>query len=246
MDDTEILLNTFATRCFRNMADRDYITARMCYRAGLISQFHWAALQTFEKYYKAILLYNRVKAKDVFHSLSKAQKKAKQLPFEIKLSPISEKFLRHIDTFGRFRYLEASYFIYGPKLVELDKSVWELRRYCRVIDYCMDIKGKAVKMLEKELKFIEAAEQRPPQEFCIIGGELEKIIKNKSDAARPHLIWQNGFYGKSKRKVVSVPTPTYVENSPFSLDPHILKQVCEYVHIPKEVVSAYANIPQKK
>jgi hypothetical protein len=205
------------------MADRDYIGARMCYRAGLISQFHWSALQAFEKYYKAILLYNRIKAKDIKHNLSEAQKKVNLLPFEIRLSPIAEKFIRHIDTFGRFRYLEVSYFIHGPKLVELDKSVWELRRYCRVINYCKNIEGKSVSMLETELKVIEAAEERPPQEFRIIGGELEKIIKNKSDEARPHLIWQNGFYGTSKRKTVSVPTPIYAENSPFSLDPDIFK-----------------------
>lgn len=80
MENLEARLNSFASRCFRDVADRDYISARMCYRAGLISQFHWAALQAFEKYYKAILLYNRIKAKNVRHDLSLAQKHAEKAP----------------------------------------------------------------------------------------------------------------------------------------------------------------------
>jgi hypothetical protein len=45
----------------------------------------------------------------------------------------------------------------------------------------------------------------------------------------------------SKRKSVSVPTPFYAENSPFSLDPDILNLVLEYVYLPKDVVNAYIN-----
>jgi hypothetical protein len=37
---TEILLNDFATRSFRDTAYQDYISARMCYRAALVEQFH--------------------------------------------------------------------------------------------------------------------------------------------------------------------------------------------------------------
>jgi len=38
-------LNSFAIRSFRDVADFDYIAARMAYRARLIPQFHWSALQ---------------------------------------------------------------------------------------------------------------------------------------------------------------------------------------------------------
>jgi len=82
-------LNIFAIQCFRNIADHDYIAARLAYRARLIGPFHWSALQTFEKYFKAILLFHRIKASDVKHSLAKALEYRKQLPFEIKLSPTS-------------------------------------------------------------------------------------------------------------------------------------------------------------
>jgi hypothetical protein len=240
MDNLDAHLNSFATRCFRDVADRDYISARICYRAGLISQFHWAALQAFEKYYKAILLYNRIKAKNIGHSLSDAQKLTQKAPFVIRLSDISKKLLSHLDDYGRFRYLETSYFIRGPKLVELDKAVWELRRYCRVLDYDLQVPGKKPKsMLELELERNENAERLPFQQFYISGGKLEAILKKKTDPARAPLIWQNGFYGTSRRKRVTVPTHFYAENSPLFLYPQLIDHVLEYIYIPKDVVAAY-------
>ena len=117
MENLDTHLNSFATRCFRNVADRDYIGARLCYRAGLIAQFHWSSLQAFEKYYKAILLYNRIKAKNVGHNLAKAQKYAEKTPFKIKLSDSTLQLLSHLNNYGPFRYLETSYFLRGPKLI---------------------------------------------------------------------------------------------------------------------------------
>jgi len=240
MKNLDAHLNSFASRCFRDVADRDYISARMCYRAGLISQFHWSALQAFEKYFKAFLLYNRIKAKNIGHDLALAQKQAEKAPFKINLSDLSLKLLAHIDDYGRFRYLETSYSIYGPKLVELDKTVWELRRYCRVMDYVLPIPDQAPKpMLDLEIQRNETAARRPPQEFYIVGGALEAIIKRPSHPARAPLIWQNGFYGSSRRKLVTVPTHFYAENSPLYLNPEILEHVLEYIHIPKDVVAAY-------
>lgn len=212
----------------------------MCYRARLISQFHWAALQAFEKYYKAILLYNRIKAKNVNHDIAKAQKLAKKAPFKIRLSDTSQRLLDYLNDCGRFRYLEISYFTHGPKLVELDRAVWELRRYCRVLNYNFTRPNKEPKpMLALELERNEKAEQRPFQEFHIVGGALEAILTNRDHPARGPLIWQNGFYGSSRRRRVTVPRHIYAENSPLSLYPQILKHVLEYIHIPKEVVAAY-------
>ena len=47
-------VNSFALRAFRDTADRDYIHARMAYRADLFPQFHWSALHALEKYAKCI------------------------------------------------------------------------------------------------------------------------------------------------------------------------------------------------
>jgi hypothetical protein len=243
MKNIDTHLNSFATRCFRNVADRDYIAARMCYRAGLISQFHWSALQAFEKYFKAILLYNRIKAKNIGHDLALAQKFANKAPFNIKLSESSIKLLTHLNDYGRYRYLETSYAIYGPKLTELDKAVWELRRYCRVMNYQLTLQDKTLKnMLELEIQRNENAENYPFQEFHIVGGALEDIIGKKSHLARAPLIWQNLFYGTSCRKTVNVLTHFYGENAPLSLYPDILDHVLEYIHIPNDVVKAYREL----
>ena len=41
----EVLLNDFALRSFRDIADGDYITARWACRAGLLPQYLWASQQ---------------------------------------------------------------------------------------------------------------------------------------------------------------------------------------------------------
>ncbi|HCT5171431.1 TPA: HEPN domain-containing protein, partial [Enterobacter cloacae] len=56
----ELLLNDAARRSFRDMADQDYLSARLCYKHKLNFQFLWLSQQAVEKYIKAILLYNRV------------------------------------------------------------------------------------------------------------------------------------------------------------------------------------------
>ena len=65
----EILINVFAIRSFRDVADYDYIAARMAYRAQLVPQFLWSSLQALEKYLKCILLLNRIKSTKPTHSL---------------------------------------------------------------------------------------------------------------------------------------------------------------------------------
>jgi len=57
----------FATRSFRDLADQDYITARIAYRKEFEQQFRWCALQALEKYLKAILIFNSVSAKGLGH-----------------------------------------------------------------------------------------------------------------------------------------------------------------------------------
>lgn len=235
-----ILINDFATRSFRDVADQDYIAARLSYRHGLHSQFHWQSLQALEKYLKAILLYNRVKAKDINHDLDKAIKHTRKLPFLLKRSPITDKFIQHLSDFGRFRYLESSYFIRGPKLAELDKAVWEIRRYCKVLDYDIILpSGKTENMLNQELHAIEISDQKPPQRFRITGGLIERIIDKSEHNSRSALIWQNLFFGNTIRRQVRMPSAFHAVNAPLYLHPEILDEVLEYVFLPKEVVKAY-------
>ena len=234
------LLNDFAIRCFRDSADRDYIAARMSYRAALIPQFYWSSLQSLEKYLKAILLLNRIKANNIGHDLTRALECAKNLPFEIRLSPIGRKFVKTLDTSGRFRYLEISFSIHGPMLVQLDRTVWEIRRYCKVINYTVNLDdGRTKNMLKLELARIASSERATPQKFRLMGGLLEKILDKENHPARSPLIWQNAFFGSHARKKVRVPTHFHAENAPLTLHPEILDEVIKYVFLPGEVVAAF-------
>lgn len=238
----DALLNDFAIRCFRDVADHDYIAARMAYRSGLFQQFHWSSLQAIEKYLKAILLFNRVEARNVNHDLEKAIKHTNKLPFSMCLSDSSKNFIEHIDRFGRFRYLESSFYIYGHKLVELDKTVWDIRRYCRVMNYEARLpNGDPINMMEMEIELISRSKNENPQKFRLHGGALEKIIDKRDHPARSALIWQNAFFGSSKRwrRKVAMPVYNHATNAPLTLHPEILEEVLHYVFLPKEVVAAY-------
>lgn len=244
---TSALLNDFAIRCFRDVADQDYIAARLSYRARLIPQFHWSGLQAIEKYLKAILLFNRIKAKDVNHDLARALHYAKKLPFDLNLSTSSTELIDHLDTYGRFRYLESSFHVHGPKLVQLDKTVWEIRRYCRVLDYELKLSdGRSKRMLDLELTRIGNSEKSPPHQFQLQGGMLEKILEKKDHPARKALVWQNGFFGSSVRRRVRMVQHFHATNAPLTLHPEILEEVLKYVYLPKEVVVAYQEVLTKR
>ena len=60
MNNADRLVNDFATRSFREIADGDYIAARMSFRALLVPQFLWQSLQAMEKYLKCILVLNPI------------------------------------------------------------------------------------------------------------------------------------------------------------------------------------------
>jgi hypothetical protein len=94
-------------------------------------------------------------------------------------------------------------------------------------------------MLDLEIAAIESSVERPRQTFRILGGLLEKIIDDKKHAARPALIWQNGFYGKSSRKMIKALSYFHATNAPLMLHSKILDEVLEYVFLPREVVAAY-------
>jgi hypothetical protein len=237
---SERLLNDFATRSFRDMADHDYIAARMCYRARLVPQFIWGALQAIEKYLKCILLLNRIPAKHLRHDIAAALELVnKKAPFRLRLSPSTEQLIRHLDTYGRFRYLEASFYVRELMLQKLDKAVWEIRRYCGVLKYEISLAdGTSKQMLDMELERIERSE-KARHEFRHIGGELEKILDNRKHPARPQLVWQNFCYGVRRRKRIRVSYYSHATNVPLSLHPEILDEVMRYVYLPKDVAKAY-------
>jgi len=111
-----------------------------------------------------------------------------------------------------------------------------------VVDYKLKIHtGKEIHLLPHELKKNEHAESRPPQEFSIVGGHLEKVLAKRDHPSRPALIWHNMYFGSGRRTSVRHRKMSTSGNSPLSLHPEILDEVLKYVFLPKDVIAAYRN-----
>jgi hypothetical protein len=220
----ECFLNYFAIRCFRDIADADYVAARLTYRAKLNDQFLWNSLQSLEKYLKCILLLNRIRAPRIGHDLRPAITKVGDGGIALGLTPATTAFIEHVDTYGRFRYREASPYWFGGQLVMLDRAVWELRRFC-----VPDERHPATQ-LRKGMS---------PPKVRLEGGILESIIDDPKNPARGPLLWHNGFFGKRVRQSVVNYGAFGAVNSPLFLYPHFIDAVAEYVFLPDKVQAAY-------
>lgn len=243
-----ILINDFAIRSFRETADKDYIAARMAYRARLIQPFLWSALHCLEKYVKGILVLNRVKAHSGHSVLPGIERMKQHGKFELDLSADTVEFISKLEEYGaEYRYYEVSYHIQPLDIVRFDRAVWELRRYCQPLDYdTVDMNGKTVNSLNHELDRVHRAKEKHEKGTCIMGGILEKIIEKKDHPAREALIWNNLFFGPSRRKVVKMRPDWEAGNSPLFLHPEIIDEVVKYVHIPKHIAEGVRQCAKQK
>ncbi|WP_422954296.1 HEPN domain-containing protein [Undibacterium sp. TC4M20W] len=242
------MINDFAIRSFRETADKDYIAARMAYRANLIQPFLWSALHCLEKYVKCVLLLNRVEAHRGHSVLPGIEKMKRQGKFAIDLSANTIQFIKKLEDYGaEYRYYEVSYIIEPFDLVRFDHAVWELRRYCQPLDCdIVDASGKTVNLLSLELDRVHLAKTKFEKGTCITGGVLEKIIEKKDHPAREALIWNNLFFGPSRRKGVKMRPSWESGNSPFFLNPEIIDEVLKYVYIPKAIAEGVRQFAIQK
>jgi HEPN domain-containing protein len=237
--DIDRRINDFAVRSFRDIADGDYIAARMACRAELVPQFLWSSQQAIEKYLKCMLLMHRIKAK-VGHDIDAALKLTEKLPFKVQLRGRSRKFIEHIDRNSRSRYLEMSWDLHGHALMDLDITVWELRRYCQ----CLVLHGTNVLPFEaaslaEAQKRVEESTAENAVTFCIPGGALERILDAKRHPARGPLLWQNMLFGVRKRRRVRIKDFMHASNAPLYLFPDMLDELLKYIYMPKDMEVAY-------
>ncbi|WP_166897662.1 HEPN domain-containing protein [Massilia sp. CCM 8734] len=244
-----ILLNDFAIRSFRETADKDYVAARMAYRARLIQPFLWSSLHCLEKYIKGILVLNRVKTQNMGHSVLPGIERMKQHgKFELDLSVDTVQFIKKLEEYGaEYRYYEVSYETQPFDVIRFDRAVWELRRYCQPLDYdIIDLSGKTVNFLAIELERIHQAKANHEKGTCIMGGFLEDIIKKKDHPAREALIWNNLFFGPSRRKRVKMQSRWESGSSPFFLHPQIIDEVLKYAYIPGKIAEGVRQFARQK
>jgi HEPN domain-containing protein len=240
IDKLDRWVNSYATQSFRDQADRDYIAARLACRYELFPQFLWASQQAIEKYLKAILLYNRIEAKDVGHKINKALALTQKLSFAIDLSDRTLKFLGHLAEVGEYRYIDVPYDLEGHVLVDLDLAVWEVRRYCQVLN----VFGKSLPpneqvLLDKAYANLAKSTSEPRHKFRIHGGLIEKILSDRKHPSRSALLWQNATYGVRFRSTVRVKPHFYGENSMLYLYPEMLDELLKYIKISGALADRY-------
>lgn len=239
----DVLINDFALRSLRETADKDYVHARLAHRSGLIPQFLWSSLHCLEKYTKCVLVLNRIEAHSLKHEIEAGVALVgKKGNFQIELSEPVTEFIRSLEVGARFRYYETSYHAEGLDLAKLDKSVWELRRYCQPLDYNVDTGGRATNLLEHNLTRIRSAQQAGEMGTCITDGWLEQVLSKPAHPAREPLVWRNLFFGVRRRAKVKVWHWQEVGNSPLYLHPEIVDEVAKYIFLPGEVKAAYREL----
>ena len=241
-DKRQRVVNGFATQSFRDQADRDYLAARLACRCELVPQFLWASQQAIEKYLKAILLYNRIKATDVRHDLIAALNLTQQVSFSIRTSDRTQEFIKHLAACGECRYIDVPYWVNGHVLIDLDISVWELRRYCQILDvFGKELPPNEERLLAKARADVERSGDEPRHKFKLNGGYLEKILASPRHPSRSALVWQNASYGVRSRRMVRVKHHMQAENSILLYFPEVLEELLGYVAIPKRVADFYRS-----
>lgn len=205
----QIALDSIAREGFRDLADYDYISARVSFRLNLREQFYWSALQATEKYLKAILLFNQQTVKGLTHSVVKANKRIKEstrVPLSFDEDQL--QLLVVLEEFGNNRYVTRDTRIIGYELPKLDQLIWTVRHYAHSPSLDVDGVDKSEWYLQN-LRPPNPADM--PTSKQISDGKLERILsRDSSDDLRKELVWCNQHYGRPEN---AAQAPTRVHSS---------------------------------
>jgi hypothetical protein len=214
----------------RNLADKDYISARMNYKLGLLDQFLWAGMQAVEKYLKGILLLNDESTLRLSHGISQSFEKVLAIKgYEFDFASGLGKFIGYLNDYGNNRYWEFPTQTSGLELQDLDLAVWNIRRYCQPTDSTRP---------ESQPSYLNSTDLKENRyKLRIAGGFLERVLDGEqSSDVRRILVWKNFCYGsKRKRRIKS-----YNMRVHFATPIHFSKPECysalkDYVYFPKSV-----------
>jgi hypothetical protein len=244
ISDIQIKLNNIATYCFRDIADNDYISARVLFRYELIHQAYWCSLQSIEKYLKAILLFNGKSVKNISHDIEEPIKTIKaisEIEFYLPKDVIS--FLRILNNEGNNRYFEYPYAFENLSLFKLDKTVWHIRRYCFCLTGSTTVDDEDVDLLPFNLaKVQDKIYIKYPHKYELVHGELEKILNERKSIKRKQLIWKNIYYGQRRKGTIKVNRNSWVAgNPPHFLEENIFNDVSGYIKFSKPVIEYFSN-----
>ena len=237
--------NDFINRSFRDIADKDYIAARILYRYGLGPQFLYSTHQAIEKYLKAILLYNDKSTKHLGHDIYQAFQELnnmKDIPFEFP-EDIGE-FIKYLNRHGNNRYFEKPTYTLGNELLMLDRVVWHVRIYCFYMrgETTPGANGKRTQLFPINIAKIKASHEKDANKYRIPGGLLEKILNKKKSDLRHHLVWKNFYYGTYKKKGIKhFKLQSWTANPSHFLQPEIFPILLKRVKFSEEIKNLFKN-----
>lgn len=234
-------LDETITRSFRNVADTDYIAARICWRCHLDHQFFWMALQAVEKYLKAILLFHRTSAKGLGHDICKSLERVKKLSaIDLDLSEATERFIQILNFKGPNRYFEWNLNRQGNELLQLDETVWKLRIYC--VPLKSDIKvfnesdtPKVIWTTEEHFANIKKCGLGTnPNSLAIPYGQLEEILTSEIQSAawkdaREQLVWKNLYFGRKQKRSIQWRASGHYSSPQYVIEPEIFTELEKFV-----------------
>jgi HEPN domain-containing protein len=214
----------------RELADKDYISARMNYKLGLLDQFLWAGLQAVEKYLKAILLLNDESTLGLSHRISKAYERVLSIKDnEFDFAEGLDKFIEYLNDYGNNRYWEFPTHASGFEHRDLDLAVWNIRRYCQPSDSTR---------AESRYEYLNSDDLKVNRyKLRISGGFLERVLdEERSSDRRKVLVWKNFCYGSRRKHRIKNYRVRARSASPI----HFFRPECypalkDYVQFPKSV-----------
>lgn len=246
MKSNRALVTDFINRSFREVADKDYISARISHRYGLSQQFLWFSQQALEKYLKAILLYNGKSTKSLNHNVMMAfleMRKIADIPFRIPKD--IETFVKYIDDYGFSRYFEYPYYLIGHECLQLDKAVWNIRRYCyQMRTFLKKEDGTVIDMFPYEIdRANHPYYDSKPNKYSLFGGYLESIMRDKRSTLRKQLVWKNFYYGSySKNIVKNYSKQSSSANPTHYLHPEVFFELDKLVRFSKPVRNYFTSM----
>jgi HEPN domain-containing protein len=239
----DFVLSDFVDRSFRDIADEEYIAARIQYRCQLIFPCSWSAHQALEKYLKAILLYNRKKTNSIRHDIGTALQHVKDIAdLQFSIPDEVEDFISYVNKQGTNRYFTSRFHFIEGFLLQLDSCVWHIRKYCMNYHY-PECKFDFLVADNDYRKIIEDLSKVNPEKhatkFGLHHGLLERIISDTSGYWRTTyegLVWKNFYYGKRRKKAVQRFRFTVGAGSPthYNLE-DVYDTLKEYVYFEKKV-----------
>jgi len=247
--DAKRQFNSHIYRSFRDCADQDYIAARAAHKMSLHIQFLWLALQTIEKYLKAILIFNkRTDGKHLGHATFKLYEKLANISdIQFDIPTHVGDFCRFLEIFGTNRYFEHAYTLDGYELMRLDEAVWFIRRYCQVLRWREETGDDTVPSFADTLSKIQSQDTlKHPAQFSLPGGFLEAVRADKKHPARASLLFHNDYFGRrrSLKSVIWHGSWPQINHTPA-----IFIELEKYVHFSRKTDNHYRkllNLPPRK